>query len=205
MPYLVSIGGTGSLFLPGQRPLTACDDPHFWVAFRRSVADSEEGVVMMEFRSAQFGALFRRYRDARIATKKGEASSEQSQFISELEDGILSQGANAPGDLPTAARATFSFYDGNQSFRWSFVSPPAQYRPGKRTGSYTVHFDEVPLLPEDQAESDNIYAGRLLGISAADLAVAIADEVEQQNKVGRHWSAVADLVDDSAAPNMAVL
>jgi putative NADH-flavin reductase len=205
VPYLVSIGGTGSLYLAGQGQLTACDDPRFWVAFRRSVADSEQGIAMMDFRSAQIGAFLRRYRDARLAVKSGNASDEQTQFVAEFEDGILAQGNDAPGDLPTAARATFSFYEGQESFRWTFVSPPAQYRPGKRTGLYQVHFDEVPLLSEEHAEADNVYAGRLMGISAADLAIAIADEVEKQKKVGRHWSATAELSDDFSAPNVATL
>ena len=39
-----------------------------------------------------------------------------------------------------------------------------------------------------------------MGASAADLAVAIADEIEKQEKVGWHWSVVASLDDDSYMP-----
>ena len=42
----------------------------------------------------------------------------------------------------------------------------------------------------------NEFEGRLLGISVADLAVAIVDEMEKLEKVGRHWSAVSEWADD---------
>lgn len=50
---------------------------------------------------------------------------------------------------------------------WTFVSPPPMLAPGERTGRYQLGGDQVPL-------KDGVPAG----ISTADLAVAIVDEVE---------------------------
>jgi hypothetical protein len=41
----------------------------------------------------------------------------------------------------------------------------------------------------------------LTGISVSDLAIAIADEVEQQKLIGKHWSAWGDLSEDVPTPS----
>lgn len=91
-------------------------------------------------------------------------------------------------------------FEGNESFKWSFVSPPARYRPGIRTGKFEVWKDEIPKsfnLSADVVTTDWEEVRRsLLGISVADLAVAVAEEAEAGQKVGSHWSAVGELVDD---------
>lgn len=51
---------------------------------------------------------------------------------------------------------------------WTFVSPPVFLAPGERTGRYQTGGDEVPMRD-----------GKPAGISIADLAVAIVDELEQ--------------------------
>ncbi|MGE0349136.1 NAD(P)-dependent oxidoreductase [Hydrogenophaga sp.] len=72
------------------------------------------------------------------------------------------QGALAARDLLTRLR-------GETEMEWSFVSPPIALAPGARTGRYRVGGDQ--LLPgEGEAPA---------GISVADLAVAIVDEIEQ--------------------------
>ena len=83
------------------------------------------------------------------------------------------------------------------------MSPSALYRPGKRTGACEAILDYLPLK-EDQNSSENL-DGRLHGISAADLAVAIADEAETQERIGRHWSAYGDMSDDTPAPSYVTL
>lgn len=54
------------------------------------------------------------------------------------------------------------------SLDWTFVSPPVFLAPGERTGRYQTGGDEVPM-----------HDGKPAGISVADLAAAIVDELEQ--------------------------
>jgi putative NADH-flavin reductase len=71
------------------------------------------------------------------------------------------QGALAARDLLTRLR-------GDTALEWSFVSPPIALAPGERTGQYRTGGDQ--LLPgTGEAPA---------GISVADLAVAIVDEIE---------------------------
>lgn len=206
-PYFIVIGGTGSLELGRSQPYeTVADSREFWLAYRRAVADSEAATAHMEERigGGPMAEGMRKYRNARIALHAGKASDADRQAIKEAEEPVVS-GPNPLPDLPLAARASFLMFEGNESFRWSFVSPSGQYRPGPRTGKYEVIRDTVPLAPESagDSKSENQYEGRLLGISAADLGVAIADEAEKQEKVGWHWSAFAELPSDEAMSSYA--
>lgn len=199
------LGGTGSLDLPDPKHpyQTAADSREWWLAYRRAVADSEAATSHMEERigpDSPISKSMRAYRKARIAlhSGKGEPGDADRKAIEEAEKPVL-DGPNPIPDLPLAARASFQMFEGNESFRWSFVSPSSTYRPGPRTGEYEVVRDVVPLLPETAAKDpeENAYEGRLLGISVADLALAIVDEVEKREKVGWHWTAVADLPGDT--------
>lgn len=66
-----------------------------------------------------------------------------------------------------AAREALNLLRAQTELDWSFVSPPAHLVPGERRGSYRLGSDA--LLVDAQGHS---------GISVADLAVAIADELE---------------------------
>jgi hypothetical protein len=57
------------------------------------------------------------------------------------------------------------------------------------------------ILEGPQQEGKDIFEGRLTGISVADMAIAIADEIEQQKLVWKHWSAWADISEDLPAPS----
>ena len=106
-------------------------------------------------------------------------------------------------DIPLAARAAFAMYEshGLQTLKWTFVSPPARFRPGPRTGKYEIWEDVVPLAPaKERKESENEFDGRLLGVSVADLAVAVADEVERGELVGKHWSPASEWEGDEVYP-----
>lgn len=70
-------------------------------------------------------------------------------------------GARAARDHLTALR-------GNAVLDWTFLSPPALLAPGERTGGYRTGGEQLLMAGQGPA-----------GISVADLAVAIADEVEQ--------------------------
>lgn len=75
------------------------------------------------------------------------------------------EGARAARDLLKELQAQ------EQQLEWTFLSPPIGFLPGERgerTGKYRVGRDE-PLMHGDQPGS----------ISAADLAVAVVDELER--------------------------
>lgn len=81
------------------------------------------------------------------------------------------QGALAARDLLTRLR-------GENELEWSFLSPPILLAPGERSGRYRVGGDQ-PLPGEGEQPS---------GISVADLAVAIVDEIETPRHVRRRFT-----------------
>ncbi|KAJ4345462.1 uncharacterized protein N0V89_011593 [Didymosphaeria variabile] len=193
--YFLFVGGAGSLHVPGT-PESCVDHPDFFMAYRRAIATSEAHIVYMEERLGIMGTSLRAYRDARFAEREGRATAEHKKTIEEYEASIKAK--DRATDFIKAGRTAYMFFDGNTSFKWSFVSPSALYRPGVRTGKYEISVDDMVLVGEQQG--DNIFEGRLKGISVADMAIAIADEVENEKLVGKHWSAWGDISADKPAP-----
>lgn len=152
-------------------------------------------------RLGPLGSALRDYRNARAAQRLGIQNTASEATIQEYERQARSNDKALA--FITGCRTSFMFFDGNTSFRWTFVSPSALYRPGKRTGHYEVLYDVLPLKG-DQNDSTNL-DDRLHGISAADLAIAIVDEAEQQKRPGRHWTAYGDLSDDTPTPSYVTL
>jgi hypothetical protein len=206
--YFVQIGGTASLEIPGEPYTTAADSREWWLAYRRAGADSEAATshIQSRFPAGPISDAVRAYRNARIALKEGRATANHHEAIKQTEDPIF-HGDTFVHDLPLAARMGFMMFEGNSSFQWTFVSPPAMYLAGKRTGRYTVWIDEVPMAEKAEGDSvdGNKFEGRLLGISPADLAIAIADEGERRELVGKHWSAVSDWDDGKTHPGVVTL
>ena len=71
-----------------------------------------------------------------------------------------------------AARDALAGMQGNRTLDWTFLSPPAMLAPGARSGAYRVGGDEL-LMADDKPA----------GISVADLAVALVDELENPRHV----------------------
>ena len=86
------------------------------------------------------------------------------EFASHVPPNII-PGAKAARDALTALR-------GNTTLEWTFLSPPALLAPGERTGRYRVGGEELLMAGAAPA-----------GISVADLAVAVADEIEKPQHV----------------------
>jgi putative NADH-flavin reductase len=193
--YFLFVGGAGSLHVPGT-PESCIDHPDFFGAYRRAIPMTEAQIVYMEERFGVMGDALRAYRNARIATSEGRATDDNKKAIADYEASIK------PNDqaiaLIKAARSAYMFFEGNTSFKWSFVSPSALYRPGKRTGEYEISVNDMVLVGE-QKEGEGIFEGRLTGISVADMAIAIADEVEMEKLIGKHWSAWGDISEDLPA------
>jgi len=71
-----------------------------------------------------------------------------------------------------AARDALTRLRGNTTLDWTFLSPPALLAPGERSGQYRVGGEQLLMAGAAPA-----------GISVADLAVAIADEIETPKHV----------------------
>ncbi|MBX3622136.1 MAG: NAD(P)-dependent oxidoreductase [Rhizobacter sp.] len=76
-----------------------------------------------------------------------------------------------------AARAALELIRTEAALDWSFVSPAVMLAPGERTGRYRTGGDEV--LMRD---------GQPAGLSVADLAVAIVDEIETPHHVRQRFT-----------------
>ncbi|KAI1871225.1 uncharacterized protein JN550_004670 [Neoarthrinium moseri] len=175
----------------------------FWLNYRRGISDSHAHVCYMEERLGSLGVDLRHFRNNRISLREGGADEQIKKAIHDYEQSVLR--SDKALEFVTAARTCFMFFDGNTSFRWTFVSPPALYRPGKRTGNYQTILDEIPLKPSNADGDVTDLENRLHGITAADLAIAIADEAETQKFIGKHWSAFADMSDDTPTPSYVTL
>lgn len=178
------------------------DHPDFFLAYRRAISTSLAHIAYMEERLGIMGTSLRRYREARIAEREGRQTADDVREIGEYEKSIRSK--DQASDFIKAGRTAFMFFDGNESFKWSFVSPSALYRPGKRTGKYEISVDDM-VLEGEQKEGMDVFEDRLTGISVADMAIAIADEIENQKLVGKHWSAWGDISEDLPAPSYMTL
>lgn len=69
------------------------------------------------------------------------------------------------------------YYRTVSDVEWTNVTPAAEIAPGERTGSYRVALDD--LLTNDAGESR---------ISTEDFAVAVVDEIEQAQHIGRRFT-----------------
>lgn len=199
--YFIMIGGCCSLNMPGNDHRSVLEDKAWWLSYRRGIADSEAHTSYMEERLGPMGSGLRAYRTARQAVAAGTVNDKTQKIIDDYEAYVA--GNDRALEFVTACRTTFMFFDGNESFPWSFVSPPALYRSGKRTGEYEVKYDVLPLKGNNDDPTN--LDGRLHGISAADLAIAIADEATTQEKKWKHWTAFADMSDDCPTPSYVTL
>jgi uncharacterized protein len=79
-----------------------------------------------------------------------------------------------------AARDALAALRTNGALDWTFLSPPAMLAPGARSGAYRVGGEQL-LMDGD----------RPAGISVADLAVAVVDEIEQPRHVRSRFTVAA--------------
>ncbi len=77
-----------------------------------------------------------------------------------------------------AAREALNELKKENTLDWSFVSPPIGLAPGERTGQYRLGADDLLPGQGDQPA----------GISVADLAVAIVDEIETPRHVQKRFT-----------------
>jgi putative NADH-flavin reductase len=94
------------------------------------------------------------------------------EFASHVPPNVI-PGAQAARDALTALR-------GNTALDWTFLSPPALLAPGERSGHYRVGGEQLLMAGDAPA-----------GISVADLAVAIVDEIEKPQHVRARFTVAA--------------
>jgi len=81
-----------------------------------------------------------------------------------------------------AARDALTELRGNRYLDWTFLSPPALLAPDERTGGYRVGGEELLMEGDKPA-----------GISVADLAVAIADEIVRPRHIRARFTVAAQI------------
>lgn len=199
VPYFVMIGGSAIMRVPDRPLVTACDDERFYYAFIRGILDSEAYVKHAQEWAGEDAEKLSVAREAWIAEREGRGTAE-TRMITEAVHGIFD--LNGPiVEFHRGGRLTAMFFHGNTSFNWTFMSTPALYRPGKRTGSYEVCFDFMPLKPAKGNESGiALFDGRMHGISLSDMALAVAEEVESQKYLWKHWCPYVPDLDDTPGP-----
>lgn len=75
------------------------------------------------------------------------------------------------------ARQALNLLKAETGLDWSFISPPAHLHPGERTGQFRIGADQLLMKGDEPA-----------GISVADLAVAIIDELERPAHIQRRFT-----------------
>ncbi|MDM3354952.1 NAD(P)H-binding protein [Citrobacter sp. Cb004] len=162
--YLVYIGGAASLYV--KPDLQMFDDPRFpkWYF---GIAPSEHLRWLGEITHESF------FLDAAERREKGMLRENESDI--ELENAVEGW-THVP--LLEGCRVALDLFEADKSFNWSFLSPPWFYRPGEKTGSY--------ILGTDFMLMDR---GIPASISVSDLQLAVADEVETQQLLHKHWTA----------------
>ncbi|VUC30659.1 unnamed protein product [Clonostachys rosea] len=199
VPYFVMIGGSSIMRIPDRPLVTGCDDERFYYAFMRGILDSEAWVQHALEWAGEDGDKLVVARQAWIAEKKGRGTPETRKITEEVHKMFDLHGPVV--EFHRGGRLTAMFFHGNTSFNWTFMSTPALYRPGKRTGSYEVGFDFVPLKPAKGHEHGiALFDGRMHGISLSDMALAVADEVETQKYGWKHWTPYVPDIDDTPGP-----
>jgi putative NADH-flavin reductase len=197
-PYLIEIGGTGSLSIPGTQFGTAIDSEDFWVAYFQHAADSKAYISYAETRFPKFATLLHRYRDIR-QTPSQDRDQEDLAFLNEMRS--FAKSRILESYFIMACRASLLFFEGNTELEWTFLSPPPGFKPGPRTGKYVIGGDAVLPVEGDQNPP---WEGRLLGITVRDLAGVIVDECEGRKMKGKHWTVWTPKEDavDEPIPNI---
>jgi hypothetical protein len=75
------------------------------------------------------------------------------------------------------AREALALMRAETSLEWTFLSPPAKLAPGERTGQFRTGGDDLLMSGAEPA-----------GISVADLAVAIVDEIERPAHIRQRFT-----------------
>jgi hypothetical protein len=107
-PYLIMIGGIGSLSIPGQPFSTTVDSEAFWLAYFEQAADSNAYLSYAVARFPKFATMLYRYRDIRQQT---DLDDEDQQFLQQMAE--FSKSRTTQSHFIMACRASLQFFEGN--------------------------------------------------------------------------------------------
>ncbi|WP_321378915.1 NAD(P)-dependent oxidoreductase [Trichococcus shcherbakoviae] len=161
--YLIYIGGAASLYVaPG---IQMFDDPKFPRWYFGSMPP-EHLRWLADITREEF------FNEAAERKENGTVGITES-------DKILEEDVKDWTEVPLleGCRMALELFEGDYSFEWSFLSPPWFYRPGAGTGKYELGVDFMLM-------KDGVPAS----ISVPDLQKAVADEVENQALIHKHWT-----------------
>jgi putative NADH-flavin reductase len=169
--YLIYIGGAASLFVkPGVQMFDDERFPRWYYGTQRPAhlrwLGDITGVPLF-YEAAE--------RKTKLGIKRGETDPELEEAVKDWQRVWLLEGCRLALDL----------FEGRSDFRWSFLSPPWNYRPGRGTGKYELAVDY--MIFKDGIPS---------GIAVPDLALAVADEVDNQVLAYKHWTIAGEQDDD---------
>lgn len=88
-------------------------------------------------------------------------------------------GEDFPEEYKIEAQAAANFLDSLKQvddLDWTYISPSAEFGPGKRTGEFRIGKDEL-LVSEEGSK-----------ISTEDFAIALSDELEQKNHIQERFT-----------------
>lgn len=173
-PYLIHIGGVGSLWTP--RGVQMLEDP-LWPAWYLNTASPEYLRHLLKMTGIGAFELLASERESIVAS----GGHPHADFISEEAHAFIAA-MSTSHELAQGCRAAYEILSEDRTLSWTFASPPWFLMYGPRTGKYRITVDTLPLENDIPA-----------GISVADMAIAIADEAENRNLTYKHWSAATDL------------
>jgi putative NADH-flavin reductase len=174
IPYFIYVGGAASLYVkPG---LQMFDDPRFPTWYF-----GVQPPVHLRWLGEITGESF--FYEAAVRKENGTIQpGESDPFL----ENCIKDWTRVP--LLEGCRLALELFEGRNSFRWSFLSPPWMYRPGKGTANYELGVDF--MIFKDGIPS---------GIDLPDLALAVADEAENRQLIHKHWT-VAGAQDNFKMP-----
>lgn len=161
--YLIYIGGAASLYVAPN--VQMFDDPKFpkWY------------YGIMPPQHLRWLASITQ-KDFFIDAAKRKESGELGPYE---EDKVLEEDVKDWTKVPLleGCRLALELFEADHSFNWSFLSPAWLYRPGDATGHYELG-EEFMIMKH----------GIPSGIALPDLQLAVADEIENQALIGKHWT-----------------
>lgn len=174
--YFLNVGGASSLWTP--RGFQMFEEPG-WQHYFFNAGDPAHWARLHRLSGGL--PAFKEMAEQRAAILADPSKDPRANFTGPVIDAWYNDIGKIFGK-GMGGRAQLEFFTCDHSFRWSFVSPPWLLGQPEVKGAYRTTIDLLPV--ED---------GQPAGISVEDLALAITDATEKQDRIHQHWSAARPL------------